>query len=416
MSCPICCDDISPKSRIVACPKCDLSPCSICFNRYLLENDQPKCMGCSLEFTQKFISDSTTVTFYNKVYSNHRVKSLLIREKSRLPDTQYLVEEYHQRQIDNEKISVLEEELKYLTYRSKEIRNEIAAIRQSSSSHSKERKQFVQMCPSEDCRGFLSTAWKCGTCGKYACSKCLQLKKDRDDDTHICNEDDIATAELMSKDTKPCPSCAVRIHKIDGCDQMYCVECGTAFSWNTGLKVTGPIHNPHYYQHLRERNNGVIPRVDGDIPGQCDGDRLPTYKSIKSVIDFRNIRFKDWIDCHRSVNHTRFVLQSYEPMNNERLFTELRVKYLLNFIDEKQWLSSLKKIQKRNEKNREITQVLEMYCSALSDLFHGLTIGKFHETIRDEALALKNYVNRELIIIGKHYNNKAPYIKDDWII
>jgi hypothetical protein len=34
---------------------------------------------------------------------------------------------------------------------------------------------------------------------------------------------------------------------------MWCVVCRTAFSWNTGLIEDGHIHNPHYYQFLREQ-------------------------------------------------------------------------------------------------------------------------------------------------------------------
>ena len=31
---------------------------------------------------------------------------------------------------------------------------------------------------------------------------------------------------------------------VKNCDQMWCVQCHTAFSWKTGLKVNGVIHNP----------------------------------------------------------------------------------------------------------------------------------------------------------------------------
>lgn len=69
---------------------------------------------------------------------------------------------------------------------------------------------------------------------------------------------------MIRKESKPCPKCGVRISKIDGCDQMWCVECKTAFCWKTGEIETRNIHNPHYFQFLRERG-GIVPRNPQDV-------------------------------------------------------------------------------------------------------------------------------------------------------
>ena len=37
---------------------------------------------------------------------------------------------------------------------------------------------------------------------------------------HVCNEDNIKSAELVKKETKPCPNCASRISKL--MDVMKC--------------------------------------------------------------------------------------------------------------------------------------------------------------------------------------------------
>ena len=57
---------------------------------------------------------------------------------------------------------------------------------------------------------------------------------------------------------------------VKNCDQMWCVCCNTAFSWKTGEIETGRIHNPHYYQHLRNMaGGGDIRREEGDLPAEC---------------------------------------------------------------------------------------------------------------------------------------------------
>ena len=47
---------------------------------------------------------------------------------------------------------------------------------------------------------------------------------------HKCDEEKVASVEMLKRDTKPCPKCGTPIHKIEGCDQMWDPQCGTAFS------------------------------------------------------------------------------------------------------------------------------------------------------------------------------------------
>ena len=130
------------------------------------------------------------------------------------------------------------------------------AIREGNDADDTEnssKKKFLMKCSYDDCRGYLSTQYKCEICEKYTCSKCLEpigLSKDNND--HICNEDNVKSAELVKKETKPCPNCTSRIYKIDGCDQMFCTTCHSAFSWKTGNIIKGVIHNPHYYEWQRQ--------------------------------------------------------------------------------------------------------------------------------------------------------------------
>jgi DNA-directed RNA polymerase subunit RPC12/RpoP len=144
------------------------------------------------------------------------------------------------------------------------------------------RRKFIMACPMELCRGFLSTQYKCGTCQQQICSDCLSLKQDG----HECVENDRLSAEMIKRETKPCPKCGTRIHKIDGCDQMYCtnqqegVYCNTAFSWRTGQLATGTIHNPHFYE--LQQKQGIQMRNVGDI--QCGG--VPRIQNALRVLQF----------------------------------------------------------------------------------------------------------------------------------
>ena len=76
----------------------------------------------------------------------------------------------------------------------------------------------------EDCRGFLSENYKCDLCQQTTCPDCNEIMEEG----HTCDEEAVQSAELIKKETKPCPKCGIRIFKIDGCDQMWCTECHVA--------------------------------------------------------------------------------------------------------------------------------------------------------------------------------------------
>jgi hypothetical protein len=94
---------------------------------------------------------------------------------------------------------------------------------------------------------------------------------------HKCNPESIESFKLICKETKPCPNCRTRISKVSGCDQMWCTQCHVTFSWTTGLKVTGNIHNPHYYEWKKNNEEMATFRNVGEI--LCGGIPDLTYLS-----------------------------------------------------------------------------------------------------------------------------------------
>jgi hypothetical protein len=118
---------------------------------------------------------------------------------------------------------------------------------------------FTMKCPGAECRGFLSTGYKCGICERCTCAHCL-IQYPIDDpqgEAHTCSEDDKKTVELIKKSCRNCPSCGMSIFRIEGCNQMFCTACNTAFDWATGQQLnTRQIHNPHYTDYLRRVDLG----------------------------------------------------------------------------------------------------------------------------------------------------------------
>ena len=123
------------------------------------------------------------------------------------------------------------------------------------------KNEYRYFCPSELCNGFLNNKFICDLCNLIVCKNCYSEKKEN----HECDPKMKETFDSIKKDAKPCPSCGQFISKIDGCDQMFCINCGSAFSWKTGIIEKGIIHNPHahtFFQNILNLQDEYINRIN----------------------------------------------------------------------------------------------------------------------------------------------------------
>lgn len=79
------------------------------------------------------------------------------------------------------------------------------------------KRKFIHKCQKEGCRGFLSSQWKCGVCEEWTCKECLEVIGPDKNVEHVCKKENLESAKLIKKETRPCPKCATPIFKINGC-------------------------------------------------------------------------------------------------------------------------------------------------------------------------------------------------------
>ena len=267
-----CCYDTFNKSvrSKIECPQCNFNICKACARQYILSTTElPHCMDCKALWPQRFIVKHLNHSFVDNEYKLHRKKLLLDRQVSMLPETMQAVAEACRREEHNKKQYAILDQIKELTQQIRllktEKNNNNTHFYSGSSIAESSGRKFILPCPDEDCRGYLSTAYKCELCSCYACPKCLILTgKERHDHTHVCDEELVKTTEFIRNSSKPCPSCGERIIKSSGCDQMWCTNCKSAFSWRTGKIDKGMIHNPHFFQ-FQQNGGGAVPRNPGDV-------------------------------------------------------------------------------------------------------------------------------------------------------
>ena len=447
--CDICCEKYNNSTRrLVKCEygDCNTEMCKTCVRTCLMGTvNDPHCFACKKPFTEKYLVEELGRTWVTSTYREHRREMLFQREGiAKLPDSMLAAANYTKIKREQDLILCHREELTKLKLEENAILARInnchANIHRIRNGESAEKKTaaaiFTMPCTADDCRGYLSTAYKCGICHLYTCPKCFDLiGHTRGDNTHVCKEENVQSAELIRKETKPCPSCGTRIHKIDGCDQMFCTHCKKPWSWNTGkIDVSGRIHNPHYYQLQREmaaRQGTAVPREPGDAVcgGLLDFYRLrsvvfPRLKdSTRENIVGQQLR-TNITDLHQFVSHIINVdlREIRRKITQFSEFENIRVEYIVKKITKDIMAAYIYRTDNMRKKQVELLHIYELINVVGVELFNAFNnsanIGDaFIAEVTahmDEYNKLRVYCNDQFANISRTYNQTVPQIDCNW--
>ena len=410
MSCDVCCANYNKSLHSeVKCyfPNCGYSACKECVRTYLTGiTAEPHCMKCRNKWNLEFTKSSLNASFMDTDYKKHRQTILTDQIIAQIP-------EFYERALRYGKLTDGDIKLKEIMQQINDHRTIIGELymeydrvrrEMDNKDPSVESKKFVMQCQNSGCRGMLSTQYKCDICTKFTCPKCFLLIEG----DHVCKQEDMDTVEELRKNTRPCPSCGLRISKIDGCDQMWCVECKTAFSWSKGTVEKGVVHNPHYYQWMRQ--NGGVPRNPNEHNEGCGNifttgsrkmntivsDCLDSKKYYLKYCDYiPDVSKKLYIDSKKMIENTEKIQEDIRTfgkyfsgfhryithmeytemrplLNNIRLREQNReplYRYILNMINKEELSDELIKADNLNMKERAHCDILEALVVVGKQLF-----------------------------------------------
>lgn len=389
--CLICLDQAK---RPTTCPKCQTASCNKCLQQHLLNTvEEPHCPNCRFGFSRPFLYEIFPRSFLIGPWADYRRALLWEREKAYLPEAQIAVEREKQARVLDDDRKKLEEDYYRLMSQTRvlgelinrnqqnarRMHNNEPPLEEQGQAAPEEQQKFVRKCPHTDCKGYLSTAWKCGLCDNYTCRDCYSTKGQERDAAHTCSPEALATAQLLAKDTKPCPKCGEFIQRSEGCSNMFCTSCKTAFNWNTmKIQTGGYIDNPHYFAWRRA--NGGMDAAPGAEPA-CGG--LPDYE-IADILtlyvkdqqdDYWNIQHTDEFNRARRIRdalghiHGHMCPNLYNDHNEDNDTLTLRVNYLMSDIDQEDVMRSLLNRERRRERHRAIREVLDTFVAVMTDIF-----------------------------------------------
>jgi hypothetical protein len=431
MECSICCSTFNKVTRKeIKCKSCNEHVCKQCVVQWLKERTNFTCPCCNVvwdtdfcfnnvskkisddykkihtdlifKIEQTFISQTQPFIQIEKMYDDaqkelketyaHKTMcdSIPMFKRHNRPKAMTWKEDERTKEIA--KTYKKKDYLNIIDHQMRELRHKITQLSECLMQHhnidmlnenlqcniqvEKQNEKISLPCPINECKGYIfSNTGKCGICETIVCKKCHVIIGQ---ESHECKKEDLETIKMIHEQSKPCPKCFTRISKIDGCDQMFCIHCKTAFSWKTGKIETGRIHNPHYYDELRRINNGIIPREPGDNPNNVHCQEIMRIQAVFREDGKYDQQTKDnYNTLVREYLYQNATLMRYtnndENINFNTNFKN-RLRYLKNEISEDQFksliYSNFKNTKCRKEVNNLVNEYLNICRTILNSMYN----------------------------------------------
>lgn len=390
--CPICLSNFTGNLRKpLVCPFCQFETCMQCAKTYLLTcQSQPKCMKCFGAWDTVFVTTHFNAHWRRTALSRHLDQFLLEEQIALLPLEMPLFAAYQAKQKSQKEYLECEAQLKKLMTQypsgSQSTRSRCALeeaetrlfvarneaerdMRQWLNVSRREQKMHreTRPCPTPSCRGFL-VDWRCGICKVHVCKDCLTLMPSQE---HQCQEADIKSAALIQNETRSCPGCKIRVFRIDGCAQMFCVQCRTPFSWETGEVIHGPIHNPHFLTFLSRATPKEAQdwknRYEWTIGERGEPDEKRAGLRSQEIFDIQlraqlfspqdtELVLQAVAACHFLLDEG-YQLHDRDQKRIEKKQKQLRLEYLNKEKDKEAWTRALRRMKTRSERNQALASV-----------------------------------------------------------
>ena len=460
VTCDICNVCAEPFTNVlrkqVKCSGCEYTACRSCIETYMSNTTLDyQCMNCNRLMDDDFIKAELTLASVKRL-QKHRENVLFERQKAMCPQTQFHVKrEINMELRDSKRLqlshlhrmnSALQEVIDFgkknefdmdeftehhnvqsFVNMKQNVTAKIATIRAdirrilteldenaaSDRNKSQSKIQFSLPCIRDNCKGFVTAEnkWQCGICDCVLCKHCHMEVHE----FHECNQEDVDSATLIKQSTRSCPVCSTLIHKIEGCNQMWCTQCNTAFCYRTGQRFTRNIHNPHYFDWLnRNPHINVNEQHNMQQPLLCN-ENIAQFRLVNHINNVlktddvrRNVIEEIRMKYHALADGTRFQRDEYNPESENRT---QRVKWMRGLIDDTKFKRFVQSREKRWNVDTRLYQVFDMYNNMSNEIILKIIKENNKEQLLElynELCELRKYTNTCFARVGKLYSISCP--------
>jgi len=203
---------------------------------------------------------------------------------------------------------------------------------------------------------------------------------------------------------------------VRNCDQMFCVSCHTAFSWDRGTIEKGVIHNPHFYQWQKTLQATAVtetPRLD-----LCNDNYFPSISDLSVYQKAYDSYTEKWLfKFHQFITHLYLAVRpAYLTTSSTDLKMEINVNYMMTAFGKTEWKKRLYEADRRQEMARDMVELIDMVYAISGERFRSFIRERDVQHIKDVGTLLV-YTMDEFDKIKKRHMNKNVIIPEpEWLI
>lgn len=460
--CYICVSDYTSSNNKFSCSMCDYQYCICCLKRVIemVSSSNITCPNCRQIIPSGDIGRVFSKKFFVDVYCSKVTDMFMIQQENMLvndgPYIEYIIK--HNQLMAHKKVitedrkryymlldqesMIVEESVRIVKDKDKHLPEDVKVANENIEKYTALRNQYTSYnsqldkicvnryhkkfsrnqynniknqiyhisesfrCPCNGCTGIVTeSSATCSQCNTVICVDCHEPRKN----DHVCKKSDLDSVREVKMSSKPCPGCKVPISKIYGCDHMWCSQCHTKFSWNSGA-IQRTTTNPHYYEWLRE--NGME-----DVERQENLAAAGVIPEVQYQLEVLNSIFRSNIS-KISGKYRKSLLENilfffihyigYQG-NYEFEHLNLRIKYTQGEITYDTWKSRFKTLVKKDMKETEIAELVkEKY-----DIIKRVLIENDGDELVDKMYDLYSLVASQMEDAVKKYGMKRHIIDDE---
>jgi hypothetical protein len=203
---------------------------------------------------------------------------------------------------------------------------------------------------------------------------------------------------------------------VHNCDQMFCVSCHTAFSWERGTIEKGVIHNPHFYQWQKTLQVTAVtqtPAVD-----LCNENYFPSISDISVYQKTYDSYTEKWLfHIHQYILHLYLAVRpSYLTTSSTDLKMEINVNYMMTAFGKTEWKKRLYEADRRQEMARDMVELIDMVYAISGERFRNFIRERDAQHIKDVGTLLVYTMDEFDKIKKRHMIKSTFFLEQDWLV
>lgn len=332
MNC-ICCYD---EKKLIKCNNCETYICINCLETQLnisyTEIKVPKCVICKKKFLLSFIDK--TIPKIKNLYIDLLYK-FLMKKYEYYFNIQKAKKELIDKVIEKRQniINTFPSSIQLIIELA--LRSKINKVHKSNyESITNDIESLITPCINSNCSGKLKND-TCVLCDSKFCLDCEKIIKKTNNYFHECSISDLESIKLVRDDSVPCPQCNVRIHKIDGCNELTCVMCQFHFNYRDPKLPSVGNHGKNInfeYKGIKSVRD-IRPFVNSK---ECEYINKILLNEVKSV-DFTNY-------LNRSKLQLAKIYEDYKNLKKyNKVYNKICINIQARYLNETLNLERLKK-------------------------------------------------------------------------